>query len=363
LLRSWHGLLTEDLGFEPQNLLVAKIAAPADTESGTLETDARVAAALDELRAIPGVTSVTHSNVTPFGFSESMTRIPVPGQEEREATVRNRNVGEHYLRTLGIPLLRGRYFEAGDAGTSSVIVDEHFASLYFPDGDAVGERIRLLLGPDHLRDSVIIGIAATAKYRAPDEQPEQGTVYQFNPEPSADETVVIAARVPPATLIDEVKSTLVRTVGPQRAGGVVTMESRVRETVRDREPQLILLGLFGVETLALAGIGLFSLLAYSVRARTAEFGVRQAVGANAGDIRRHVLADAVRLLIPGLVIGIAGACLAGYLVANRLYEVSPVDPMTWTATGLLLVLVVLSAGLWPAERAARIQPTEALRHE
>jgi ABC-type antimicrobial peptide transport system permease subunit len=141
------------------------------------------------------------------------------------------------------------------------------------------------------------------------------------------------------------------------------MESLVRDTIRDREPQLILLALFGIETLALAGIGLFSLLAYSVRARTAEFGLRQAVGANAGDIRRHVLADAVRLLVPGLAFGIAGACIAGYFVADRLYEVSPVDPVTWTATGFVLVLVVLAAGLWPAERAARIQPTEALRYE
>jgi ABC-type antimicrobial peptide transport system permease subunit len=87
------------------------------------------------------------------------------------------------------------------------------------------------------------------------------------------------------------------------------------------------------------------------------------VGANSDDIRRHVLADAIRLLIPGLALGIAGAWLAGKVVASRLYGVSPVDPVTWTVTGLLLALVVMAAGLWPAARAARIEPTEALRYE
>jgi len=362
LLRSWHGLLTEDLGFEPQNLLVAKIDAPADPDGGIAEPDPRVAAALDELRAVPGVTSVTHANVAPFSFAESMTSVLLPGEADRETSVRNRNVGEEFFRTIGIPLLRGRSFEAGDAA-GTAIVDERFASLHFPAGGAVGERIRVATGPEEVRDAVIVGVAATVKFFAPDEQPEQGSVYQFSPDPLPDQTAVIAARIPPATLVEEVKSTLQRTLGADRTGSVVTMESRVRDTVRDREPQLILLGLFGLETLALAAVGLFSLLAYSVRARIAEFGVRQALGANGGDIRRLVLADAVRLLIPGLAIGIAGAWLAGYFVADRLYEVSPFAPVTWFTTGMVLVLVVLAAGLWPAARAARIEPTEALRYE
>ncbi|HET6630220.1 MAG TPA: FtsX-like permease family protein, partial [Woeseiaceae bacterium] len=235
--------------------------------------------------------------------------------------------------------------------------------LYFPAGAAIGATIRMPAGPGESQDVVIVGVAATAKYRSPDEEASQGSIYLFRPQPLANEIAVVAAAVPPASLVDEVTSALARTVGPERSGSIATMESLVRYSVRDREPQLILLGLFALETLALAAIGLFSLLAYSVRARTAEFGVRQAVGARAGDIRRHVLGDAVRMLVPGLAIGIAGAAFAGYLVANRLYEVSPADPLTWAASGIVLALIVLAAGLWPAERAARIAPTEALRHE
>ncbi|MGH8223807.1 MAG: ABC transporter permease [Woeseiaceae bacterium] len=360
LLRSWHGLLTEDLGFEPQKLLVARINGPA--EAG-YRPDPGVAAALEELSGLPGVTAVTHANVAPFARSESMSLIPIPGHEDQNISVRTSWVGERYFRATGIPLLRGRAFEAADAGTQSILVDDRFASLYFPDGDAVGQRIRWPAGPDDVVEMTIVGVAGTAKHRAPDEQPEHGTVYRFGAEPMPTTIAVIAASVPPTTLVNDVQASLERALGPERTGSVVTMESLVRLTVRDREPQLVLLATFGAETLALAGIGLFSLLAWSVRARTAEFGVRQAVGASASDIRRHVLREGLRLLAGGLAIGAVGAFVAGRLIAGRLYEVSPVDPVTWFATALLLALVVLAAGAWPAERAARIQPNEALRYE
>lgn len=361
LLRSWHGLLSEDLGFEPRNLLIAQINAPEGSGDGP---DPRVAAALDNLRGIPGVAGVTHTNVMPFAMSQAITSMPVPGQEDRETTVRTGYVGEGFFRITGIPL-RGRDFQAGDGEARSIIVDDHFTSRYFPDDGAIGEHVSMPAGPDGFSDWVIVGVVGTTKFSAPDERPDQGTVYRFGEAPWAATTAVIAARVPPVTLIDEVRGSLERTLGPERmrTSRVVTMQNLVRDTVRDREPQLVLLALFGAQTLALAGIGLFSLLAWSVRARTAEFGVRQALGAKAADIRRHVLGEAARLLISGLVIGSVGALAAGRLIAGRLYEVSPADPMIWSAAALLLTLVVLAAGLWPAERAARIQPTEALRYE
>lgn len=359
LLRSWHGLLTEDLGFEPRNLLVARINAAAGGDGGP---DPRVAAALEELRAIPGVIRVSHTNVAPFARSESLNNIPAPGRGDGEAIVRTRWVGKEFFRTTGIPLRLGRDFEAGDEDDRGVIVDEHFASVHFQEGDVVGEQVRIRWAPDKA-PSLIVGMAGTAKYRAPDEQPDHGTVYRFNAVPWGNATAVIATLVPPVTLLDDVELAIERALGPERTGVVVAMETLVRDTVRDREPQLILLALFGAETLALAGVGLFSLLAWSVRARTAEFGLRQAIGARASDIRRHVLGEAARTLAAGLALGAAGAFVAGRVIAGQLYQVSPVDPPTWVGTAMLLALVVFAAGLWPAERAARVQPNEALRYE
>ena len=359
LLRSWHGLLKEDLGFEPRNLLVARINASADHDAGA---DPRVAAALEELRGIPGVVRVSTTNVAPFAKSESLNNIPAPDREDGEVVVHTRWVGEGFFRTTGIPLQHGRDFAAGDEEDRGVIVDEHFASLHFPADGAVGEQIRMRWGPDSVL-SLIVGVAGTAKYRAPNEQPERGTIYRFNAVPWGNTTAVIATLVPPGTLIDDVEAVLERALGPDRTGSVAAMQTLVRDTVRDREPQLVLLGLFGAETLVLAGVGLFSLLAWSVRARTAEFGLRQAIGARAADIRRQVLGEAARTLAAGLALGAVGAFVAGRMIAGRLYQVSPLDPLTLGGTALLLVLVVLAAGLWPAERAARVQPNEALHYE
>lgn len=358
LLRSWHALLNEDLGFEPRNLLVARILQNGTENPRT--RDPAVGAALDAARGIPGVREVTYTNVAPFAGSESVSTIQEPGRAEgQETTVRSREVGGRYFEAVGIPILHGRPFEPGDSG---VIIDRYFAERYFPDG-AVGEYLRLAAGPEGLRDAEILGVAGTAKYRTPDEQPIQGTLYELEPAPRAEVSAVISTTLPPAAVAGDVRAALESVLGSARVGEIVTMENLVRRTVQDREPQLMLLAIFAAEALALAGIGLFSLLTYSVRARTAEFGVRQAVGASPLDIRRHVLGDAVRLLVPGLLAGIFGGWMAGRLVSGRLYEVSPIDPVTWAATGLVLALVVLSAGLWPAARAAHIQPTEALRHE
>jgi putative ABC transport system permease protein len=358
LLRSWQALLTEDLGFEPRNLLVARILQNGAEDSRT--RDPVVAAALDAARGIPGVREVTYTNVAPFAGSESVSTIQEPGRAEgQETTVRSREVGERYFEAVGIPILHGRSFGPGDAG---VIIDQYFADRYFPDG-AVGEYLRLAAGPEGLRDAQILGVAGTAKYRTPDEQPNQGTLYELEPGPRAAVSAVVSTALPPAGLADDLQAVLEEVLGSARVGDIVTMENLVRRTVQDREPQLMLLAIFAAEALALAGIGLFSLLTYSVRARTAEFGVRQTVGASPANIRHHVLGDAVRLLVPGLLAGIVGGWMAGKLVSSRLYEVSPIDPVTWAATGIVLAVVVLTAGLWPAARAARIQPTEALRHE
>jgi putative ABC transport system permease protein len=358
LLRSWYQLLNEDLGFEPGNLLLAWIESPPGEED-RVGPDPVAAAALEAVRGIPGVLEVSHASVAPFARSESVSSLREPGHEDRETTVRSSWVGERYFETIGIPIVHGKSFEAGDQG---VIVDEYFADRYFPDG-AVGKTLRMAAGPDGLRDVEIIGVAATVKFRSPDEAPTQGTLYRLSAEPYPSGMAVISIAVPPAGLLGEVQASLERVLGPDRVRDIATMENLVRLTVREREPQLVLLALYGVETMALAGIGLFSLLAWSVRARTAEFGVRQAVGAKASDIRRHVVGDALRLLVPGLLAGAAGAWAAGQVVSSRLYHVSPVDPATWISVCLLLASVVLVAGLWPAERAARIQPTEALRHE
>lgn len=365
LLRSWHGLLTTDLGFDPNRLLVAGIYATGLPPSQAEESDPRVAAAIERLRAIPGVEAVTHANVTPFSRSESVTSYVPPSREPEEASVRMREVGEAFFSVAGMRVLRGRDFGPEDyaKGSDAVIVDEHFARSNFPGTDALGERFRLSEAGRGYRTVTVVGVVATAKHQSPDESTDIGAVYQPRLQPAPAAMLLMSTSVPPAHLSASVRQALSRELGEKRIGNIATMEQLVRRTVRDREPQIILLGVFAVVTVSLAGIGLFALLAYTVRARTAEFGLRMAVGADRRRIRGHVLGEGLRLLVPGIVLGAGTAWLAAGLVAAQLYGIEPADPVTWLICAAFLCVVTLLAGAVPARRAARIQPTEALRYE
>ena len=302
---------------------------------------------------------MTHAGIVPFGRAESITSVQLPGSDGQTVTARTRTVGADYFRATGIDIVRGRGFGREDIGVDRAIVDEWFAGRHFPRGDAVGSRYQVH-APDVPYDVEIIGVARTVKHLSPDEETELGTEYRLQAQPESFTTAVIAASVPPHTLIEPVRDVLRETLGPERVSdtAVVAMQSLIRRTVSDREPQLILLGAFAGLTLLLAAIGLYALLTYSVRARTAEFGLRMAVGADAGGIRKLILRDGLRLLISGLALGTAGAYLTGRLLAGRLYKIAPADPSTWLAVAALLSLVVLLACLWPALRAARTSPIQ-----
>ncbi len=370
LLRSWHGLINENPGFEPQNLLVARISMdPAVLQSGNdypWSPDPEVETALDHLRAVPGIDMVSHAEAVPFGRVEMITSLRVEGQDEVNTEARTRRVGKDYFRVTGTPIIQGRSFGEEDIGAenSRVIVDEWFADLHFPDGDAVGSRLYLpaSAGGDALE---IIGVARTVKHTSPQEDIEIGTEYRLQARPHPGIYAVVSTSVPPHTLIGPVRDGLREVLGPERVGddSVFTMQSLIRQTVEDREPQLILLGVFAALTLLLAAIGLYALLIYSTHARTAEFGIRMALGADAGRIRNLIFSSGLRVLIPGLLFGTIGAYFTGRLLEEHLYKVEPVDPLTWLVVAGLLSVVVLVACLWPALRAARTSPIEALRHD
>jgi predicted permease len=375
LLKSWHALIHEDPGFRPEPLLMAEVLPQEklNIEPGEkppdrlLVPDVQAEATLERLRALPGVKSLAVASVVPFGLMETASSFELPDLPGVTSSARTRLVDADYFCTAGISIVSGRAFSAEDFGAKKpvVIVDEYFAEKYFQDGDAVGRRFRMSGGPDASYEVEILGIAKTVRHLAPDEAVNVETIYS----PLAPlktymySQILFNCAVPPATLIAPVKRILTEEIGPDRTGHILTMENLIRRTVDDREPQMILLGAFAGLTLLLAAVGLYALLNYAVRARTAEFGLRMAVGANSARIRGHVLRDGLRLLIPGLLLGVGGAYVAGRIVAERLYKVAPADPLTWLVVAAILTLVVLATALWPARRAARTSPMEALRYE
>jgi len=213
-----------------------------------------------------------------------------------------------------------------------------------------------------MRSVEILGVTTTPRHLSPDEEVATGTVYFPLPRIRAPSEVLIRSERSPVSLIRPVRTVFEELLGEQRVVSVMSMEDMFRRKIDDREPQLILLGTFAIMTLLLTGIGLFALLSYNVRFRVPEFALRMTMGAQPAHVGKLVLREALYLLVPGLVLGVTGAWLAGHLLSDRLYQVNPFDVATWLAAGFTVSLVAAVASVQPAISAIRSQPVESLRY-
>jgi len=364
LISSWNNLLDEDLGFDPDRLLALHVNPGAAGPEVFAESDARVAALTERLAMLPGVEAVSWASVVPFGRMEMVSSVSLDGGVGEQVPTRPRSVGPDYFRTAGIELLRGRRFSPADATdeVQNVIVDELFVDQYVR-GDALGQSFRLASGPETFSPVTIVGVVESVHHQSPDEVIKTPTVYRYQELPSAQIQLLLRTAIAPDALIRIVRSEAIDALGEDRFGFAVTLESLVRRTMRDREPQLLLMSVFSGLALVLVFSGLYALQSYQIAARTAEFGLRKAMGASWRHMIGHVLGRALLLLVPGLMLGAAGGWVGARLVADRLYAVSLADPLLWTSVALAIGAVITVAAFVPALRAVRIAPMEALRHE
>ena len=361
LFSSWTNLLDEELGFDPDRLVALHV---NPGEEGSSGADARVAALAEALSGIPGVEAVSWSNIVPFGRMETVTSVSLDGSGGEQVPTRPRAVGPDYFRAAGIDLLNGRRFGPADTAdkVQNVIVDELFVEQYM-GGDALGKSFGLASGPGTFTPVTIVGVVQSVRHMSPDEDIKTPTVYRYLESPSARIQILLRTAIAPDALIQTVRSEAIDALGEDRVGFVVTLESLVRRTVRDREPQLLLMSVFAGLALVLVFYGLYALQSCQVAARTAEFGLRKAMGASERHMLTQVLGRALLMLVPGLALGVAGGWVGAHLVADRLYAVSLADPLLWTSVALAIGIVIIVAAFVPALRAVRIAPMEALRNE
>jgi hypothetical protein len=298
----------------------------------------------------------------------SVGNFSLPDENGRDAakqpTANRAYVGADYFIVLGTPLLRGRAFSAEETRTHAAvaIVDAQFAKQAFGDRDPLGQTFSMGDDDTPSRRLTIVGVAPTLKLQALDETPQRPTVFQPDEYP-ANAMLLLRTRADPAALAAPVRDAL-RAAAPQaRLRDVVTMRERIAETLRDRLRLNTLLELLGVMALTLAAVGLYAVLAYAVRMRAAEFGVRMALGASPRSVLAIVLAQGARLIVIGLLLAVPLAWLLARVLAARLYQVGAFDPLTLAGVGVLLAAISLIACWLPARRAARVDPIEALRHE
>ena len=371
LIRSFMQVQQQSPGFISDNVLSATIDLPRGRYADAASQAHFYERLLDAARALPGVKSAGLVNNMPFSGNDGSGSYLVEGRDIKATTPHayQQMVDEDFFKTMQIPVLRGRTFNAADSATAPpvAIVDDIQARKYFPGEDPIGKRISVNYSTTDAAKTqwlTIVGVVGTVKRDKLSEQTSKETVYvYYRQQPEAYATLALRTELAPEKLAAPLRAAL-RGIDPEQpVFDVRTMTERIRLSLDDRRTPMLLLMLFAGVALTLSAIGIYGVLAFTVALRTGEFGVRLSLGARRNDILRLVFNDGGRLTLIGLGFGMLAAVAIALSMRAQLFGVGVLDPLT-----LLIVLVLIAAtaafACWlPARRAARVEPIEALRYE
>jgi putative ABC transport system permease protein len=371
LIQSFWRLLAVDPGFKAQNLLTMQVS--VNNPDGQ-----QIANFFDRLqenvRNLPGVTSVAVSNGLPFvgvnrpNFVIEGRPRPEPGKEVGGARY---TVSPGYFQTMGIELLKGRLFTAQDNRDSQrvIVIDEVLARRHFPNEDPLGKRLKQ--GPDSPSLEIVGVVRHVEPYGLDRLEAGAGpaqfyTNFNQTPLPSLSRrTINLLTRTEaePLNLASAVRGKIAALNKDQAVFNVRTMEQIVAQSVAARRFSMLLLTVFALVALALASLGIYGLMSYAVAQRTREIGVRMALGAQASDVLSMVIRQGMKLALVGVTLGLVASLALTRTMKNLLFGVSATDPATFSAIALLLIAVALLACWIPARRATKLDPLVALRCE
>ena len=370
LIRSFEKLRSVEPGFRADHVLTMRLELPEARYEKIPQQRLFRARLLETLNALPGVDAALVSELPMSG--EDLThnfliegRPPIPVGAEPE--VLTRTVSPGYFRVLGIPLHAGRGFgDQDDADTPLVaLVNESLVRKYFPNGGAVGTRVRWS-HDDSPHWMTIVGVVGDVNHFGPG-RPEEPAVYdlytQFRQPWKRWMYVVVRSSIEPAALVRAVTGGIWRLDSQLPPTKVRRMREVVAGSTAEQKFNAILLGLFAALALLLASIGVYGLMSYSVARQRHDIGVRMALGADASAIARMIVGDGARLAAAGVTIGLAGALLLTRLMASLLFGVGARDPATLIVGIALLGAVAVVASWIPARWATRVNPVVALRVE
>ena len=323
---------------------------------------------LDRIQYLPGVTSASLINSAPFGRMFIRGEFGIEGQPTPTLDAGRPKIEAGYFKTMGIPLLAGREFTARDTAQAPdvAIVSERIVREYFPGGpgEALGRRVRV---GDHGEWRTVVGVVADIRQMGLDQDVQPMLYVPFQQERR--EVFVlrfvsfVVRTAIPASVAEGVRAEIRRAAPDLPIQSTMTMDEAVAASVAPPRFRMWLLVLFAMAAMLIATCGLYGLMAYTVTQRRREIGVRMALGAERRDVLRLVLGRAFRIVVGGLIVGLAGAAGVTRVLQRFLFGVTPTDPIAFTIVTLLLMAVGLTAAWLPARRATRIDPCAALRAE
>ncbi len=323
---------------------------------------------LERTQYLPGVKSASVINSAPFGMMFIQGDFDIEGQPKPTLYAGTPKIDAGYFTTMGIPLLAGREFTARDTADvpKVAIVSERIVREYFPGGprEALGRRVRVnVIEPgDWL---TVVGVVADIRQRGLDQDVKPMIYAPFQQDRSGFIRFVsfVARTSTPASVVEGIRAEIRRAAPDLPIVGTVTMDEAVAASVAQPRFRMVLLAVFATTATLIATCGLYGLMAYAVTQRRREIGVRMALGAERRDVLRLVLTRALRIVVAGLIVGLAGAAGVTRVLQRFLFGVTPTDPIVFTIVTLLLLAVGLMAAWLPARRATRIDPWAALRAE
>jgi len=360
-LRTLFALDSIDVGFRTDHLILFEVAPPAKRYD--LGKDVKLHQRLEQgFAALPGVQGVAPSSTAYIAGSMSNDDFIPEGQPDVPEDVSL--VGNAFFQTMGIPMIGGRSFGPQDTGTSQsvAIINQALAKKRFPNQNPIGKRFRA----DGPADAwiQIVGICADTRYaNLRDDAPPQFFMPYVQQKNVGVLTYAIRTRLSPAELVPALRNVVQQADRDLPIIDIRTQQEQIDGNMQMERAFAALTSGFGVLALALACVGIYGIMAYTVANRRNEIGIRLALGAQPGQVRGMVLRESTGLAIVGIAAGVAAALALTRLVKTMLYGIQPYDPATMAAGVLILLAVALAASWIPARRAAGVQPMEALRHE
>jgi putative ABC transport system permease protein len=375
LIRTLWMLRNVDPGLDPRNVLALTPSIPATAYPQPAQEIAFYRQLLEKVDAIPGIMSAGAIDSLPLsGGSNQPIQIegrPVQAMAD-QPEVAVRVISPGYLHAMRIPLIRGRDFGGQDTSDSvgTVLISQSLAQRFWPNEDPVGKHLTMTFFPGKVRK--IVGIVGDVKDRGLDSAEPEATLYtplgQLAPSATAAWRsfplwIVVRTQSEPTTVTSAVINAVHQLNPELPIVDVTTMENFVAESLSQQRFNMLLLAVFAGVALLLAAVGIYSVLAYTVRRRIREIGIRMALGAQTSDVVGMVIAEGMKPTFIGLAIGLAGALVLGRFVSSLIYGVKPGDIPTFATVSLVLVAVAFLASVVPAYRATRVQPVSTLREE
>ena len=373
LLRSFSRLQEVPPGFQVDHLLVADIPLARTAYAKPDQRYEFYDRLVEASRNLPGVRAAGAATFLPVSGGGSIIHFNITGRPPKSPSdfiaAGYRAVTPGYLETLGVPLLQGRLITPADTehAPSVVVINATMAHIYFPTEDPLGKRLQLGATPENeIPTMEIVGVVGDVRPGlGVDPQAEMYLPYRQADQilPVFSLSIVLRTVNDPSAETSSFRTALAHIDPGVPLVNVRTMQTNMEATVAQPRFRTWLIGIFAALALALAGVGVYGVMFYSVTQRTSEIGVRVTLGARPEDIFRIIIAGALRIALLGVVIGLVAAAALTRVLKAFLFGITAYDPLTFAGVALVLTLVALAASYFPARRATRVDPMVALRYE